>query len=305
MASSKVIVKNFLNNLDTHYRGQQYLEDCFSEKVKIKNCIPFIILHLGCLLVVFAGWSWTAIVVAVSLYIVRMFAITGFYHRYFSHRSFKTSRFFQFIFAVIGNASVQKGPLWWASHHRHHHKSSDGRTDIHSPVQRGFWYSHVGWITVDKNLFTNYERVKDFEKYPEIVFLNRFDWFVPLLLAIILYMAGAYLNYAYPTLNTSGFQLIVWGWFISTTFLFHGTCTINSLSHQYGSQRYQTNDQSRNNFWLSLITLGEGWHNNHHHYPASVRQGFYWWEVDITYYILKVLSVMGVVYDLKTCTSKD
>lgn len=259
---------------------------------------PFIILHVGCVFVFAVGFSWVALFTCFFLYGLRMFAITGFYHRYFSHRAFKTSRMFQFIMAVIGNASIQKGPLWWAAHHRDHHRYSDEPRDLHSPVQKGFWYSHIGWITVENNLKTRYENVPDLRRYPELVLLDRFDWVIPLLYASLLYLTGAFIQYAWPKSQTSGPQLLIWGGFLSSVLLFHATCTINSLSHVFGSQRYQTGDSSRNNFLLSLITLGEGWHNNHHHYPGSVRQGFFWWEIDMTFYILKLLECFGIVWEL-------
>ena len=258
----------------------------------------FIILHLGCIFVFQVGFSWIALFSCFFLYALRMFAITGFYHRYFSHRAFKTSRLFQFVMAVIGNASIQKGPLWWAAHHRDHHRYSDKPKDLHSPVQKGFWYSHIGWITVENNLKTRFENVSDLRKYPELIFLDRFDWVIPLVYAALLYLIWAYLQNAFPQSQTSGPQLLIWGGFLSSVLLFHATCTINSLSHVFGSQRYQTGDSSRNNFLLSLITMGEGWHNNHHHYPGSVRQGFFWWEIDITFYILKLLECLGLVWDL-------
>lgn len=264
--------------------------------VNLKNTWPFVMLHASCLLVFGVGFSWIAFSVCLFMYFIRMFAITGFYHRYFSHRTFRTTRFFQFMMGIIGNASMQKGPLWWAAHHRDHHRYSDSPKDLHSPVQNGFLYSHIGWITVEDNLYTRYENVPDFCQYPELVFINRFDWIVPLLYLLMLYLLGQGLNLLYPESKTNGPQLIVWGGLISTVLLFHATCTINSLSHVFGSQRYQTGDSSRNNFWLALITLGEGWHNNHHHYPGSTRQGFYWWEIDITYYILKFLEKLGIVW---------
>jgi stearoyl-CoA desaturase (delta-9 desaturase) len=259
---------------------------------------PFIFLHLGCLGVIWAGWSPVAVGIAIALYWVRMFAITAFYHRYFSHKTFKTSRFFQCVFAIIGMMSVQRGPLWWASHHRHHHQYSDQEKDFHSPVRQGFWYAHIGWMTCPAHLATNYKRVPDLAKFPELLFLNRFDWLVPLLMAVGLYALGEALNLYFPTLGTNGPQLIVWGFFISTVVLFHATCTINSLAHIWGSQRFESRDTSRNNFWLSLITMGEGWHNNHHRYPMSTRQGIYWWELDASYYILKMMSWLGIVWDL-------
>ncbi len=259
----------------------------------------YLLLHLPCLGVLWVGWSRTAVLVALGLYLVRMFAITGFYHRYFSHRSFVASRFWQFWFAVLGNAAAQRGPLWWAAHHRHHHRYADTDQDVHSPSRRGFWWSHLGWLTDPANLATRREYVKDWLQFPELVWLDRFDKLVPLALAVSLYLLGEYLQRVRPDLGTSGPQILVWGFFISTVVLFHATCTINSLSHLYGWRRYDTTDTSRNNPLLALITLGEGWHNNHHFYAVTARQGFFWWELDLTYYLLVLLSWLGIMRQLR------
>ncbi len=266
--------------------------------------IPFAFLHLSCLAALAMPVSWFDVATCFSLYLVRMFAITGFYHRYFSHRTFKTSRVAQFIFAVIGLCSVQRGPLWWAAHHRKHHAESDEEGDIHSPISRDFLWAHIGWITSSQNMPTDYSRIKDFEKFPELRFLNRFDWLMPLLLAVGLLGTGQLLQLYRPDLHTSGPQLLVWGFFISTVLLFHATSSINSICHLWGSRRYKTNDNSRNNFLCALITLGEGWHNNHHFYRNSVRQGFYWWEIDFTYYALVILNKLGIIWDLKHAPQK-
>jgi len=261
--------------------------------------IPFLSMHLACLAVFLVGFSWIALAVTATLYVVRMFAITGFYHRYFSHRSFKTSRAGQFIFGILGASAVQRGPIWWAAHHRHHHVHSDKVEDVHSPVQHGFFWSHMGWFMSNKYFVADMSRVKDLLKYPELRFLDRFDIVVPTALGVAVFLFGVLLKHVAPGLGTNGWQMLVWGFFVSTVLVYHGTYTINSLSHVFGRQRYKTGDTSRNNLWLALITLGEGWHNNHHHYPASVRQGFYWWEFDITFYMLKVLAFFGLIWDLK------
>lgn len=267
--------------------------------VDLIRMAPFALLHLGCLGVIWVGFSWTAALTALGLYLVRMFAITGFYHRFFSHRTFKTNRFFQFIFAVLGNASVQRGPLWWAAHHRHHHQFSDKPEDAHSPVRHGFWHSHMGWFATLKNFPTKKQLVGDWARYPELRFLDRHSLIVPLLLLVSLFAIGELLAAHAPGLETNGLQLVVWGFFISTVVLFHATATINSLDHMIGSRRYSTPDESRNNWFLALITLGEGWHNNHHHYSVSARQGFFWWELDLTYMGLVVLSWLGIIRDLR------
>lgn len=260
--------------------------------------IPFIGLHLGCLGVLWVGISPTAVVVAAVLYVVRMFAITAFYHRYFSHRTFRASRPVQFVFALLGASAVQRGPLWWAAHHRHHHRYADTEQDPHSP-RYGFWRSHMGWFLTKEAFATDFNLVPDLARFPELRWLDRFDVVVPLALAASLYGLGALLARFAPALNTSGPQLLVWGFFVSTVVLFHATVTINSLAHRFGSRRFATTDDSRNNLWLALLTFGEGWHNNHHFYASSARQGFYWWEIDLTWYGLKLLALLGLIRDLK------
>jgi stearoyl-CoA desaturase (delta-9 desaturase) len=269
------------------------------KKVDWLRILPLIFLHVGCLAVFWVGWSWTAVGVALALYLIRMFAITGFYHRYFSHKSYRTNRVWQFIFGVMGNASVQRGPLWWAAHHRHHHRYSDQQQDVHSPIRHGFWWSHIGWLTSRANFPTKLTYVKDWAKYPELRWLNRYDTVVPMVLALSLYGLGELLQHSAPRLGTDGWQLLVWGFFISTVVLLHATFTINSLDHMYGTRRYETPDTSRNNFFLSILTLGEGWHNNHHHYAVTARQGFYWWEIDVTYYLLVLMSRLGIIRGLR------
>lgn len=269
------------------------------DRIDWVRCIPFVILHAGCLGVIWVGWSPIAVFVAIALYFGRIFAVTGFYHRYFSHKTFSTSRVAQFLFALWGATSVQRGPLWWAYHHRHHHRHSDEENDAHSPHVHGFWWAHIGWITSRRNFPTDYSKVRDLAKFPELVLLNRFDTVVPALFAGGLFGLGWMLETWIPQLGTNGWQMLIWGFFISTTVLFHGTSCINSLAHVMGKRRYETKDDSRNSFLLALITLGEGWHNNHHRYQSATRNGFYWWEFDPTYYGLKFLSWTGLIWGLK------
>jgi stearoyl-CoA desaturase (delta-9 desaturase) len=264
----------------------RYMDGHIPTWVTWTRWLPFLTVHLICLAVIWVGWSWIAVATAVAMYLIRMFAITGFYHRYFSHKTFKTSRPFQFVLALLGNSAMQRGPLWWAANHRQHHVHSDGEKDIHSPVQHGFWWSHLGWIT-------------DLARFPELRFLDRFDVLVPAALGTAMFALGAALNRMAPELGTSGPQMLIWGFFISTVVLAHATFSINSLTHMFGWKRYPTDDESRNNFWLALITLGEGWHNNHHYYPTATRQGFFWWEIDFTYYGLLLLEQFGLIWELK------
>lgn len=296
----KAMVVSVIQWFDADYRSEELAQRKDTpNKVEWVRTIPFVILHAGCLGVIWTGWSWTAVSAAVFLYFFRMFAVTGFFHRYFSHRTFSTSRFMQFVLAVWGGTCVQRGALWWAYTHRHHHQYSDDPVDKHSPRQHGFLWSHIGWITSAKNFPTDYRRIKDLAKFPELVFLNRFDVLVPVLFATFLFFVGVALNAAFPKLGVTGGQMLVWAFFISTTFLFHGTACINSMAHVFGRRRYETGDDSRNSLILSLITLGEGWHNNHHMHMGCVRQGFYWWELDITYYLLKAMSWAGLIWDLR------
>ncbi len=261
--------------------------------------MPFAGMHVACLAVFWVGASAVAVGVAVGLYGLRMFAITGFYHRYFSHRSFKTSRTGQFIFAVLGASAVQRGPIWWAAHHRHHHAHSDQEGDVHSPVQSGLLWSHMGWFLSRKHFTPDMTRVRDLLRFPELRLVDRFDILIPFVLAWALLGLGTLLGRVAPQLGTNGWQMLVWGFCISTVACYHATYTINSLAHSFGRRRYDTRDDSRNNAWLALVTLGEGWHNNHHHYPAAARQGFYWWEIDLTYYGLWILAALGLIRDLK------
>ncbi|SPP64161.1 acyl-CoA desaturase [Nitrospira lenta] len=258
-----------------------------SEAIQWATAIPFFLVHLMSLWAIQTGVTLELVLLAIGSYYLRMLAITAGYHRYFSHRSYKTSRVFQFLLAFLAMTSAQKGVLWWAAHHRHHHKYSDQPQDRHSPVQRGFWYSHVGWILTNEYDQTEFSNVQDLMKYPELRLLNRFHYVPPFLYALLIYMIW-------------GFPGLVWGFFISTTVLYHCTFFINSLTHIIGSVRYDSRDGSRNSFILAVVCCGEGWHNNHHYYQSSVNQGWRWWEVDSSYYLLVLLSWFRIVWDLRT-----
>lgn len=248
--------------------------------------VPFFAVHAGAVAgVAWLGWSWKGFALAMGLYFVRMFAVTGGYHRYFSHRTYRTSRAFQFVLAWLAQTSFQKGVLWWAAHHRDHHKHSDTKRDPHSWREEGFWWSHVGWILSRDTEETNFKNVGDLARYPELRWLNRYHLVPGVLLGAGLVLAG-------------GWPALVWGLLVSTVFVWHGTFAINSLAHWWGRRRYETTDDSKNSLILALVTMGEGWHNNHHYYPRSTRQGFFWWEIDVTYYILRALAAVGLVWDL-------
>ena len=279
--------------------AEMELDEARADRIDWLRAAPYIGLHLACLAVFWVGVSWFAVGMALALYAVRMFALTGFYHRYFAHRAFKTSRVVQFLFAALGATCVQRGPLWWAAHHRNHHRHTDTPADPHSPRQHGFWWSHSGWFLTPRGFRTDWDAIPDLRRFSELRFLDRFDLLLPVLLALALFLLGGWLQRAYPQLGTDGPQLLVWGFCISTVALFHATFTINSLAHRFGSRRFDTRDDSRNNLWLALLTFGEGWHNNHHFFPGAARQGFRWWEVDATWYGLKALSWAGLIHGLK------
>jgi stearoyl-CoA desaturase (delta-9 desaturase) len=248
--------------------------------------IPFALVHMAAFGALWTGFPAYAVWMAVALYVIRMWAVTAAYHRYFSHRSYKTSRFGQFMLAFLAQTSAQRGALWWAAIHRHHHLHSDTPEDVHSPRHHGFFYSHVGWIFNHNNWKPDYGTIRDLAQYPELRWLDRFY-----LLPAVVLAAGCFVF--------GGWAGLFVGFFLSTVVLYHGTFAINSMAHEVGNQRYLTGDDSRNHWFLALVTLGEGWHNNHHHYQSSTRQGFRWWEIDITYYVLKVMSWFRLVRDLR------
>jgi stearoyl-CoA desaturase (Delta-9 desaturase) len=251
--------------------------------------ILFCAVHLVALLgIIYCGWSWAWAALAVVAYFVRMVVVTAGYHRYFAHRAFKTSRLFQFVLALGAQSAAQKGVLWWASHHRWHHRYSDTDRDIHSPKLRGFLYAHVGWILDPGWSDTDWTLIADLAKFPELRMLNR----------SVVHILPA-VGLALGCLAVGGLRGLVWGFFVSTVLLWHGSFSINSMSHLFGKRRYLTADDSRNNWLLALITTGEGWHNNHHHYQSAANQGFRWWELDLTYYVLRLLALSGLIWDLR------
>jgi len=253
---------------------------------------PFIIIHVlaivGACLV---APTWLSVGLGVGLYVVRMFGITGGYHRYFAHRAYRTSRWFQFVLAWLGCSAMQKGPLWWAVHHRNHHKYSDQDADPHSPIVRSFWWAHVGWVISGRFRKAPYHEIKDYTRFVELRILNKLHWIPGFTLAAICFWID-------------GWAGLVWGFLVSTICLYHGTFLVNSACHVWGRRRYSTTDQSKNLWWAAILTLGEGWHNNHHHYQSCARQGFRWWEVDLSYYTIRALSFVGLVWDVREPTPK-
>jgi stearoyl-CoA desaturase (Delta-9 desaturase) len=246
----------------------------------------FVALQLAALGVFFAPFRWSYFWLMLGMYAVRMFGVTAGYHRYFSHRSFKLNRFYQLLMAILAQSSGQKSVLWWAAHHRVHHRHSDQQPDVHSPGLRGFWWAHVGWVI--SNTYDEYDPalIRDFSKFPELRWLDRYHWVPTAALGAAIYFAG-------------GLGAFLWGYVLSTVILYHATFCINSLAHVWGTRRFATADESRNNFVLALVTFGEGWHNNHHRFMYACRQGILWWELDLTYYGLRLLNYLGVARELR------
>jgi len=272
--------------------------DPTQDRVEWFRCVPYILIHLGALLVFFTPFAWPCLVVVLISYASRMFAITAFYHRYFSHRSFKTNRVVQFLGAFVACASGQRGPLWWAAHHRMHHRHSDTEHDSHSPHHKNFLWSHTLWFMTDYALPTFLKEIPDWVKFKELRFINRYDWIAVLFLALGCYFLGEWATFEAWT-GMNGLSMLAWGFFLPTVLLYHATFSVNSLTHMFGKKKYETGDESRNNWFVSIITFGEGWHNNHHFFPGSARQGFSPWEIDPTYYGLRLLSFLGLVSNLR------
>jgi stearoyl-CoA desaturase (delta-9 desaturase) len=261
--------------------------------------ITLLAFHLACLLVWVVGFSWVACLSGVVLYVVRMFGLSAGFHRGLAHRTYTTGRVVQFLLAWCGTMAGQRGPLWWVARHRQHHRDADTAQDIHSPVVYGFWWAHLGWVLGRRYDGTERAVVKDLMQYPELCWLDRYFLVPPMVLACGVFLVGLGLERWVPSWQTSAMHMLVYGFIISTTCLYHGTFTVNSFAHQFGRQRFPTGDASRNSYWVAVITLGEGFHNNHHWYPGSERQGFYWWEFDGSHCLLTVCKWLGLVWALR------
>lgn len=268
-------------------------------RFSLREFIPILAMHAGLVLLCFTGFSGAAVIALAVTYVLRVFALTGGYHRYFSHRAYKTSRGFQFVLAFLGTTAGQLGPLWWAAQHRHHHQHSDDPLDAHSPRRQGFFHAHMGWLMCPRNALADESRIRDFLRFPELRWLDRWHFLAPLALMAILYGVGEWLHRGLGFGGTSGLQLVAWGFILSTVLVYHVTFSINSLTHMIGKRRFATTDDSRNSLLLALVTMGEGWHNNHHHYPLSARQGLYAREIDLTYGVLLVLQKLGLIWDVR------
>jgi stearoyl-CoA desaturase (delta-9 desaturase) len=250
--------------------------------------------QVSALLVFFVPFHPALVGLWATSHFVRAVGLTLLFHRYLAHRAFKLNRVARFVWAFIGTAAMQKGPLWWAGHHVNHHKFADRDGDPHSPMVSGFYYAHIGWFLND----TRHDRVevtnpvmRDFSPVPELALLERCFWAPPAILAAVMYLLG-------------GMPWFVWGFCLPTMTLAHSTFAINTVNHMFGSRRFETVDESRNNPVTAFFAVGEGWHNNHHRFQRAARNGFYWWEFDITWYTIKAMEAVGLAWDLQAVPAR-
>lgn len=270
------------------------------KRINLANSIGLFLIHGAALGVLFVGVSWPAAIAAWCAYWIQIFGVSAGYHRYFAHRTFRTSRAFQFVLAYMGAMAAQMGPLWWASYHRRHHAHSDEPADIHSPRQGGFWWAHIGWVLFENGNQMDANYVKDWNRYAELRWLDDYRWVPPASLLVSMFGLGLWLQTAHPEWGAGPWQMAVWGFAVSTAFMHHVTFSVNSVTHMFGRRRFATKDDSRNVWWLALLTNGEGWHNNHHRFPMSEKHGLRWWELDVTHWMLRGLQQFGVVWGIRT-----
>lgn len=266
-----------------------------AQKVALFIAVAMISIHLSTLLVFYTGVSTIALNIAILMYFVRGMGITIGFHRYFSHKSFKTNRFFQFILGFWGSLANEGGVLWWSSHHRNHHQNSDNPKDLHSPIAHSFFHSHLGWMWSASCVEKNKTRCNDLSKFPEIKFLNKYYGAIVLGQMLFFLFLGELLR----PYGTNPLQMFVWGFCISTVANWHVTFMVNSVCHVWGTRPYKSGDKSRNNFLVALLAHGEGWHNNHHMFGWSARNGLRWYQIDTSYYLLKFFELFGIVKDLR------
>jgi len=249
----------------------------------------FWLVQASALLVFAVPFRWAFLALWAVSHFTRAIGLTLIFHRYFAHRAFKMNRVARFVWAFIGTAAMQKGPLWWAGHHVNHHKFADRDGDPHSPMVSGVYYAHIGWFLHD----TKYDKVeatnpviRDFSKVPEIAWLEKWFFVPPAALALGLYFFG-------------GMPSLVYGFCLPTMTLAHATFAINTVNHMFGSRRFETLDESRNNVLTAVFAAGEGWHNNHHRFQRAARNGFYWYEVDVTWYVIRAMAAVGLIWDIQ------
>ncbi len=250
-------------------------------------------IHAGALLAPFT-FTWSALTVCLGLYLLTGLGVTMGYHRLLTHRSFQTPKVVEYLLTILGCLANQGGPLAWAATHRVHHARSDAEGDPHSP-RDGAWWSHLfWWMCWDKSWdgpAVQQQYAKDLHKDPMHRFLQGCHFLLPLLLAALLFILG-------ELWAGVGLAWVVWGIFVRTTLIYHATWLVNSATHMWGYRSHATNDDSTNLWWVALLAFGEGWHNNHHAFQRSARHGLRWWEFDVTYLMIRLLSYVGLAREI-------
>ena len=254
-----------------------------------------VLLHIGAIGALFM-FSWKAVIISAVLYWMTIgFGIGMGYHRLLTHRSYKVPRAVEYFFAVCGTLTLEGGPIFWVATHRVHHQHADRDLDPHTPRHGGFW-AHVGWILFGEPKHNDTKRMSkyapDLAKDPFYVWLNNFHFVPIVVLSLILFAVG-------------GLQLVLWGTCMRVVLGLHATWLVNSATHMWGTQRFATRDDSRNSWWVALVTFGEGWHNNHHAHPTSARHGLAWYEVDFTWMQIWLLKKLGVAKNVKVASVKQ
>jgi len=254
------------------------------QKLNWPTSIVLVILHLGAIAALF-NFTWRAFAAAVFLYwMCTGLGISMGYHRLHTHRSYQVPTWLEYFFAVCGALTLEGGPIFWVAVHRVHHQKSDQPGDPHSPRDGG-WWAHVGWILLGETRHNNTRLMSkyapDVAKHKFYVWLNNWHWTPALALTVLLYVIG-------------GLPLMLWGSFFRIVFGLHATWAVNSATHMWGARRFPTRDDSRNTWWIALVTFGEGWHNNHHAHPTSARHGLAWYEFDLSWIQIRILKALGV-----------
>ncbi|HEY8996245.1 MAG TPA: fatty acid desaturase [Edaphobacter sp.] len=260
------------------------------------TAIAMVIFHIGAVAALFF-FSWKNLAVAAVMYFLAINVGIGMcYHRLLTHRGYKTPRFMEYLLTICGTMALEGGPIFWVATHRVHHQNSDHEGDPHTPHD-GTWWAHAGWIISGRALHSETALLgryaPDLTRDPIHVWLSKYHW-LPLTIAGFLQIAlGAAL--ADPGHRVVGaLGMVLWGTFLRTTLGLHATWLVNSATHLWGKRRFETHDDSRNSWWVALLTGGEGWHNNHHAHPVSARHGLTWYEFDINYYGIWLMSKLGL-----------
>ncbi len=240
-----------------------------------------------------SNFNWHAIAVAFVLYwITGGLGITLGFHRLVSHRSFQTPKWLEYCLVFCGTLACQGGPIEWIGLHRIHHKFSDTEPDPHDS-NKGFWWSHMGWMLSQNPSSKEVPRfTQDIINDPVYQFFQKYFIPIQVVLGLILYSFG-------------GWPFVIWAIFVRLVVVFHCTWFVNSATHKFGYQSYESEDNSKNCWWVALLTFGEGWHNNHHAYQYSARHGLRWWEIDLTWMTISLLQSLGLATSVKLAPTKE